>query len=597
MKGKVYIFLQKLKRAPHALSYVFSGYKGLFFVLILLGFLSAMLDGIGINMIIPFLSFLTGGGALAGTDFITTATRNAFVFFHVPFAFRNLVIFMGLLIIGRAIAMILFSYMRARIVATFVRKEMEAVFSATLEAQWSYLLSLKQGYIHNTIFWDIKRASGLLDVFAQAAQSWSGCVVYLVIAFSISPGITAITVVVGAVFMLLFRPLVLKSQTIAAVASVAEKEFSHHMTEHLSNLKSVKISGQTPEIIKKGTHYLDKLKYAYEQAGIIQSAGTVLIQPLAFLFLMSVFFLSYTSGSFNLAAFAATFYLIQKIFVYIQSAQATFHGISELMPYAENVSQYKRASTHSYEDCKTGDSFSFASNVSFEHVAFSYPNGTEVFSDLSFTIQKGQSVAVIGSSGSGKTTVADLLLRLFTPSKGRIAIDGVSLEEVDLNDWRRHIGYVTQEAFLLHDSIAENIRFYRSDITDADIEHAIAQANLLPVIESLPAGKDTVVGDRGVMLSGGQRQRIALARALAGKPSILVLDEATSALDTESERLVQDSIEALYGTITVVVIAHRLSTIEKADNIIVLDKGEVIEQGTPQELRARPNSYYGKHST
>ena len=205
-------------------------------------------------------------------------------------------------------------------------------------------------------------------------------------------------------------------------------------------------------------------------------------------------------------------------------------------------------------------------------------------------------MGLIGPSGAGKTSVADLLLRLFRPNtEGDIFIDGKPIISISSESWRRNIGYVAQDVFLLNASIEDNIRFYRSNLSKEAIIEATKQANIHDFIIGLPEGFNTLTGDRGVMLSGGQRQRIALARALAGSPELLILDEATSALDSASEKLIQESIRALHGSVTVLIIAHRLSTIEHADRLLVLDHGNIVEQGTPQELLARSGSYFSKH--
>ena len=218
-----------------------------------------------------------------------------------------------------------------------------------------------------------------------------------------------------------------------------------------------------------------------------------------------------------------------------------------------------------------------------------------MLSDVSFDIPKGSVVGLIGPSGGGKTTVADLLLRLVTPTGGRILVDETPLESLGLSEWRERVGYVTQDTFMQNASIAENIRFYRPEVTLEDVHEAARKAHIDDVIRALPDGYDTLIGDRGMMVSGGQRQRLALARALAGHPALLVLDEATSALDADSQREIQKAIDALRGTLTVFVIAHRLSTVEGADHIIVLERGSIIESGSPAELRTDPASYYATH--
>lgn len=200
-------------------------------------------------------------------------------------------------------------------------------------------------------------------------------------------------------------------------------------------------------------------------------------------------------------------------------------------------------------------------------------------------------VAVVGESGAGKSTLIDVVMGFNEPSGGRIAVDGGDLGDVDVVSYRRRIGYVPQESVLFNLSIRENLRWANEEATEAEIREACRQANAMEFIERFPEGLDTVVGERGVRLSTGQCQRVALARAILRRPQLLVLDEATSALDTLSERLIQQAIERVARDTTVVVIAHRLSTITNADYIYVLQRGQVVEEGTYADLVARDGHF------
>ena len=230
--------------------------------------------------------------------------------------------------------------------------------------------------------------------------------------------------------------------------------------------------------------------------------------------------------------------------------------------------------------------------VEARHVAFSYEKENPVLTDLNFMAKPGQTIAVVGPSGAGKTTIANLLPRFYDVTGGAIYIDGVDIRDVTVGSLRDNIGLVPQDTLLFNTTIKENVLYGRLDATDEEVWAAIRAANAEKFVKGLPHGIDTKVGDRGLVLSGGQRQRIAIARAILKDPKILILDEATSALDTESEKIVQDALDKLMVGRTSFVIAHRLSTIKNADQILVLNHGVIAEQGTHDELMAKGGLYY-----
>lgn len=281
----------------------------------------------------------------------------------------------------------------------------------------------------------------------------------------------------------------------------------------------------------------------------------------------------------------ASFGGIAELYAQIQKAIGATERVFELLEETPE----KINSTHN-----TSSIEKIKGNVTFKNVAFSYPSRKEikVLKNVNFTANFGQKIAIVGPSGTGKSTIASLLLRFYDIDSGEILIDGKNIYDLELENLRGNMSIVPQDVILFGGTIKENIAYGKPDATEEEILVAAKQANAFNFIEGFPEKFETIVGERGIKLSGGQRQRIAIARALLKNPSILILDEATSSLDSESEKLVQEALEILMQGRTSIIIAHRLSTIRTADQILVLDNGEITEQGTHQELIALENGKY-----
>ena len=232
--------------------------------------------------------------------------------------------------------------------------------------------------------------------------------------------------------------------------------------------------------------------------------------------------------------------------------------------------------------------------IDFENIVFGFQDDRIILKDFDLSINSGEQVAIVGSSGAGKTTLTGLLLRLFEPTGGRILIDGNDIREITQESLRKNISLVPQDPVLFHRSILENIRYGRPEASDEEVIAAAQMAHCDKFVQKMPAGYQTMVGERGVKLSGGERQRVAIARAILKRAPILILDEATSSLDSKSEALIQDALDALMKDQTVIAIAHRLSTIRKMDRVVVLKGGTIIEQGSHQSLIRKRDGVYRK---
>lgn len=297
------------------------------------------------------------------------------------------------------------------------------------------------------------------------------------------------------------------------------------------------------------------------------------------------------NGVWTLGDFTAFILAVQQMYQPIKNFAQLNSTIQASVSASERVFEIldEEVKILDLPDAKTLDTFS--KDIVYKNVSFEYESNKPILKNINIDIKKGQTVAFVGSSGSGKSTIANLILRFYDVNSGEILVDGTNIKNLTLESLRDKIGVVSQDVFLFNDSIRYNIAYGKLDATDEEIELAAKAANAHKFISAMPEGYNTLIGERGMKLSGGEKQRIAIARAMLKNPPILVLDEATSALDSESEKLVQEAIETLMKNRTVILIAHRLSTVINADQIVVIDKGTVAEVGKHQDLLDRNGIY------
>ncbi|NJN88051.1 MAG: ABC transporter ATP-binding protein [Leptolyngbyaceae cyanobacterium SL_7_1] len=301
------------------------------------------------------------------------------------------------------------------------------------------------------------------------------------------------------------------------------------------------------------------------------------------------------NGSLTIASLLTFIFILIRAAPAIQEVSGRFSALSRLQGSVQNIENLLSTEGKPYLPNGHIPFRGLSQGIEFLAVDFGYDAKDLVLKEITLTIPKGQTVALVGASGAGKSTLADLITRFYDPTRGSILFDGIDLRELDVTSVRNRMATVSQDTFIFNSTIHNNIAYGLDNVTEAEVLEAARLANAVEFIQKLPEGLDTVLGDRGVRLSGGQRQRIAIARALLRNPEILILDEATSALDSVSERLIQRSLEELSAGRTVIAIAHRLSTIMRADQIVVMEQGRIVEQGTYQELLSLQGKLWKYH--
>lgn len=573
----------------------FSRHTKKLILMIAFGFIAGFLGGIGIGAIIP-LFYLITKKAGTGADPISGIILRVFEFIHIPLTLSSIITLMIALFVFKALFLYIANALNVRVYVDYELETRERLFKKTLEADWPYLMRQKIGYLDGVLMDDVGGISGALHNFSAAILTGTSLITYAVIAMNISVPITFATLGLGLVLFLSFKPIFYKVRKLTKKTSDTIKALSHHINQHIIGGKTIKSMSLEKNVLDKGFDYFENLKDIRVKQHKYSLFFNTFLEPISLLLVVIIFLVSYQNPDFNIVTFVAIIYLVQKMFSFIQSIQAKFNLINESLPLINILVSYEKELDKNKEFKGGNKKFSFNTSIEFKNISFKYPGGQEnIISSLNLSIKKGETVAIIGPSGAGKTTIIDLILRLLRPDQGEITVDDSDVNNINLKSWHENVGYVSQDIFLLNDTIENNIRFYNDSLSRETIIDASKSANVYDFVESLPKKFHTVVGERGIELSGGQRQRIVLARILARAPQILVLDEATSALDNESERKIQEAIKNLRGKLTILIVAHRLTTVTHADKILVLKDGVISEEGSPQELLNNPESYFYKN--
>lgn len=589
----MFLTTPKIKFAKIAAKEVLKRNPLRFSMMLVFGFLSGILGGVGIGAMIPLFALISGRTSDQANS-ITKVIEKFFDFFHLPLTVPWLVVLIASLFVAKAIVQFTAKFLNIKTTAEYEERIRKDLFSKTFNATWPFLLKQKSGYLERIMINDASSGASIILRATNLILLLTSLTMYLTVALTISLPITLITLLIGVVLFFTARPFLEKTRQIAKTTAKTEKDTAHHINEALSGAKIIKSFGIESSIIQKSREYFQLLREVRIKTDFYQYVLGQVFEPIGIAFIVVLFLFYQKLPGFNVVSFAAIVYLIEKMFIYIQAAQGEIYTINQTAPYLKVFSDFRTSAEENKEVSGGNDAFSFNNDFRFSDVAFSYSDDRKILSDIDFSIAKGEMAGLVGPSGAGKTTIVDLILRLFIPSSGEILIDGKSITKIDLEEWRNNIRYVSQDIFLLNDTLENNIKFFDNTIQHKDIIEATKMANVYDFINSLPQGFDTIIGERGVMLSGGERQRIALARALVKIPSLLILDEATSSLDSKSESLIQQAIENLRNKTTVIIIAHRLSTVTNCDKIMVLENGKIAEQGSPKELLNNSNSLFHK---
>ena len=575
-----------------SLFYDYSGRK--IYLLICIVLFTGLSESFGISMLLPILDIDRQSAAKSAY------TRTIYDFLE----FSGVKVTLFSLIFLVVIAFLLkglFSFTQKSIISYItsgVVKTLRADFCRKyVDMNYEYYTNVNIGYLNNIITVEINRATGALSRYIDVIVNIVFIIVYITATFIINWNMTLLVLGTSLFMFLAIKPLFRISRKLSLLVSGTNAEIQSLFIQKIYSFKYLKATNSFSYFINHIYKKIDENRLYNFKTGVINAISSSITEPVTVLFLsvLILYNVGYKGNTFGEIMVISIFFY--KAFPYVFGLQDRWQRFIANIGGVEVLKKAGRDLDNNKESSGSYKIKNFDNRIELNNVNFSYGKKQILF-DINMSIPKNRTIGIVGESGAGKTTLFDIFTGLVKPQSGKIYIDGVDYSVLDLSSLRQLFGYVTQEPIIFNDTIINNISLWeygRDDgVCKVKIENTVELANCTTFIREAEKGYDTVIGDRGIKLSGGQRQRIAIARELFKEPAIMMFDEATSALDTESEMLIQKSINSMLGKLTIVLVAHRLSTIRYCDYIYVLKAGRIVEEGSFDKLYLDKNSLFYK---
>jgi len=571
-------------------------------ILVFFAMAYAALEGFGIGLLLPVLQYAQDGpkvieqaqGGMWGT------LVHASQWVGIPLNLATLLIISFIPILLRQVAFYLNAWYSAVVQNRAMTRLRVESFDALAHTDLSFVAQHSQGDMIALLTGQVDAAGGALMQFLRLIAIIALVVIYASALLFVSPMMTAIALIAVVLMSFVAKSNIVRSRTLGTRWSELSRRAYTAFAERVSALRLIKMLGQEEREIETARDLSEQLMTANVQIALTQARVEITVDPGLMLGAFLVLFVGIQTLNMSLAGLGIFLFVLLRM---NQKAKEFTGGRQLMSSYLESLLFVERTTREAREARRivsgprtfTG----LQRDITFTDVSFAYGTNADescepefVLSDANATLPARKTTAIVGRSGAGKSTLVELIPRLKDVTSGRVLFDGVDVREFELRSLRRRIGYMTQEAALFDDTVYGNLIYgLERTPTDAEVRAALDGSFAARFVDAMPDGLDTRIGDRGVRLSGGERQRLGLARVLLQDPDILILDEPTSALDSESEQFIQEALDRVRDTKTIIVIAHRLSTVMKADQILLVDGGRIAERGTHTELLALDGAY------
>jgi len=571
---------------------------GLSALIIFFGLGSAVLGGIGLTFILPIVEIAQASGdPTEQAEGIMAGFVWAYKFLNIPFTIESVVIGVTFVMgfrFGLAFAV---KYLREVLRTDYVRDLRQRAFTSALDARIAYYDEQGSDEILNAIVTQTNYASKVINNAIGFIEKGFLALVFISIAFYLSPFLAVVAGGIFGVLTVAVQSGIESGYSVGDRVAGANERIQESVQAGTQGIRDVKLFGMSSEMTSRFDDAIDDFVEASVKVRKNKAGVQNLYQFIAAAFLFLIIYLALEYSSMSLASLGVFLFAMFRLSPIVSNLNEKAYTVTTNLPHLVRTEQFVEELEQKSESL-SGDRPvpDRIESIGFQDVRFAYDE-EEVVRGISFEVERGDFVALVGQSGAGKSTLALLLARLYEPTGGKITVNGIPIDEFDIEEWRLKIAVVRQDPFIFNETLRFNLTIGNRDVSQAEIERVCEIAQVTQFLNDLPEGYDSILGDNGVQLSGGQKQRVALARALLKDADILILDEATSDLDTNLEEKIQSKLEAATTEYTTLAIAHRLSTVRNADRIYTIEDGQITESGSHSELLERDGKYSDLYET
>lgn len=576
-----------IKKYFSSFAFFYSYLRNKIFIAFALSIAVSFLDGMGLTMFLPLLQVVGGEQVASNSEDMgnMAIVYETFQKLGIPLSLLPVLLIMILFFVLKGIATYINSIYRVILQQSFVRKVRLDLLNSLNRMSYKKFILADVGRIQNTMTGEVMNLSNAFVSYFQTFQQALMLLVYIGFAFFLDPKFALLVSLGGGLTHILYHFIYKSTKKASIQLTKNNSMFQGFMIQHIANFKYLKATGRIKNYGQKLEDRVHEIEGFRKKMGYLTSISEAAREPLLIIIICLVMFIQVQYLGGNIGTMLISLMFFYRGLIALVGMQQNWNRFLQVSGSMENMLDFQDFLRKNLEKDGKERFEVFKNSIVLKNVDFYYGT-TQILKNIDLSISKNTSIAFVGESGSGKTTLVNLISGLIPEDAGEITVDGIVLKNIKKSTYQNRIGYVSQDAVIFNDTIFNNITFW-AEKTEENIrkfEKAITQAALSDLLVELPEGMETALGNNGINLSGGQKQRISIARELYKDIDILILDEATSALDSETEKEIQESIDALQGKYTILMIAHRLSTIRNVDQVVLMDKGKIVDVDTFENL-------------